>query len=247
MDKRIPPNSHIEIDMELLDDQIKKSSSLFKTNFQRDQSTSNLSMDNKFPTAGKKNSFPFEEKFKQCLNMKEGGNFLFKESNYEEALEKYEDCIKIINGCCPPSNSAAISRKNPTDIGEILPSVQDYGYTPEEIAKLNEISMSCQMNMTICLLKLERYHEAIKSCDSILVVDSENVKTLFRRAQAYRKIANFERAVQDLNKLKSLIFSTTADDNIDNKKIRDLVGKELKDIEQEQENLGARFFKRPLL
>lgn len=40
----------------------------------------------------------------------------------------------------------------------------------------------------LCFLSVKRYREAVRDCDEALVIDSRNIKALYRRAQAHKEL-----------------------------------------------------------
>lgn len=40
----------------------------------------------------------------------------------------------------------------------------------------------------LCFLSVKRYQEAVRDCDEALMIDSCNIKALYRRAQAHKEL-----------------------------------------------------------
>ncbi|KAL8062002.1 hypothetical protein ABFX02_02G119000 [Erythranthe guttata] len=60
----------------------------------------------------------------------------------------------------------------------------------------------CHLNMAACLIKLERYDEAIAQCGIVLVEDESNVKALFRRGKARAVLGQTDAAREDFLKAR---------------------------------------------
>merc|ERR1712151_1405760 len=77
-------------------------------------------------------------------------------------------------------------------------------YKEENKAKAKDIKKACELNKTACYLKLEDYSEAKKSCTTVLKDDSQNVKAVFRKAQAELHLKNFLECIQDCKRVVQL-------------------------------------------
>merc|ERR1712176_1493568 len=60
---------------------------------------------------------------------------------------------------------------------------------------------SCELNMSACHLKLLDFTEAKASCNKILKDDANNVKAMYRRAQAEHGLKNFSECISDCKKV----------------------------------------------
>lgn len=59
-------------------------------------------------------------------------------------------------------------------------------------------------NMSLCQLKNQTYDLAVINCTKCLSIDANNVKALFRRAQARTGLKDYEEAINDFNRALEL-------------------------------------------
>lgn len=114
------------------------------------------------------------EKIEAAAKKKEEGNALFKARKYERASKRYEKAAKFIE--------------------------YDSTFSEEEKKQAQTLKITCNLNNAACKLKLEDYKQAEKLCTKVLELDSNNVKALYRRAQAYIKLVELELAEIDIKK-----------------------------------------------
>ncbi|KAG8347221.1 putative peptidyl-prolyl cis-trans isomerase (cyclophilin-40) [Trypanosoma vivax] len=105
------------------------------------------------------------------------GNNLFKNAEYEYSFEKYEKAVRYVKAV------------NKTSANE---------------SAVNELLMACYNNAAAAALKLKRFSDARNATTHVLEIDDSNVKALFRRATACLESGDTESAVTDLTKAKSL-------------------------------------------
>merc|ERR1712217_671540 len=58
-----------------------------------------------------------------------------------------------------------------------------------------ELKKTCELNKAMCALKLNQYAEARQACSAVLHHDKQNVKALYRLAQAEHGLENFAEAI----------------------------------------------------
>lgn len=115
-----------------------------------------------------------EEKIEAAGKKKEEGNALFKSGKYTRASKRYEKAAKYIE--------------------------YDTSFSEDEKKQSKQLKISCNLNNAACKLKLKDYKEAAKLCTKVLELDSQNVKALYRRVQAYIQLADLELAEADIKK-----------------------------------------------
>merc|ERR1712048_888613 len=119
-----------------------------------------------------------EEKVTYSSERKEMGSKLFRKGRIDLAMERYKKVI---------------------DLFSYIDS-----YKEDNKIKAKDLKKTCQLNRAACQLKIHEYFAAKTSCNDALQEDSQNVKALFRRAQAELGLKNFLECMTDLKKLIEL-------------------------------------------
>ncbi|XP_049931515.1 peptidyl-prolyl cis-trans isomerase FKBP65-like isoform X2 [Nymphaea colorata] len=115
-----------------------------------------------------------EEKIEYAGRRKEEGNAYFKAGKYERASLRFDMAVKYVE------------------------FESTFSEEQKKIGKFFKVT--CSLNNAACKLKLKKYREAAKLCTNVLKLESQNVKALFRRAQAYIETTDFDLAELDLKK-----------------------------------------------
>ncbi|XP_029472498.1 peptidyl-prolyl cis-trans isomerase D [Rhinatrema bivittatum] len=108
-------------------------------------------------------------------DVKNIGNSFFKSQNWEMATKKYNKALRYVE-----------SSKDVTG--------------DDNISKLNPIALSCNLNIAACKLKQSDWRAAIESCEEALELDPSNTKALYRRAQGWQGLKDYDQALEDLKK-----------------------------------------------
>ncbi|GBG79509.1 hypothetical protein CBR_g29656 [Chara braunii] len=114
------------------------------------------------------------EKVETAAKRKEEGNALFKAGKIVRASKKYEKAVKLID--------------------------YDSSFDDEQKKVAKALKIACNLNNAACKLKLKQFNETVKLCSKVLESDSQNVKALYRRAQAYMGADDLDLAEYDLKK-----------------------------------------------
>src|SRR5690606_32047171 len=74
----------------------------------------------------------------------------------------------------------------------------------EKKKEIEELKLICLTNLAASELKLSKYENVIKTCTNALKIDENNMKALYRRAQAFMNLEEFEKSKQDFDKILNL-------------------------------------------
>ncbi|XP_043787813.1 AH receptor-interacting protein isoform X2 [Apis laboriosa] len=122
-----------------------------------------------------------DEKLKSIPDIKEKGNILFKEKNYNAACEMYAKGIGILE--------QLMLGEKPNE---------------EEWLALNQLKTPLLLNYAQCKLIQEEYYAVIEHCTTVLKHNPDNVKALYKRGKAYIGVWNEEEAIKDLTRVVEL-------------------------------------------
>ncbi|XP_043401848.1 peptidyl-prolyl cis-trans isomerase D isoform X4 [Chelonia mydas] len=112
-------------------------------------------------------------------DIKNIGNTFFKTQNWAMATKKYTKGLRYVEA------SKAIVEESNT-------------------AKFNPTALICFLNIAACKLKVSDWQGAIESCCEALAIDPANTKALYRRAQGWQGIRDFDQALADLKKAQEI-------------------------------------------
>lgn len=94
---------------------------------------------------------------------------------------------------------AVLRYKSVTDILNYVEHFED-----EIKGKAKDLRLTCELNKAACYLKLQMFAEAKTACRIVLDEQGQNVKALFRRAQAEIGLKNFGECISDCKKVLQL-------------------------------------------
>lgn len=115
-------------------------------------------------------SLTAEKKIERLVELKEAGSSIFKTGRIRFALGRYEAATRL------------------------------YEHDKNTPAEAKSVLRLCLLNQAMCHLKLDAASKAESACSKVLKEDPENVKALFRRAQALSKMGEFTKALTDLKR-----------------------------------------------
>ncbi|XP_064418029.1 peptidyl-prolyl cis-trans isomerase D isoform X2 [Latimeria chalumnae] len=109
-------------------------------------------------------------------DVKNIGNTFFKSQNWQMAEKKYAKALRYLESC-----------KDEVEDENLL-------------KKLEPVALSCILNSAACKLKLADWQGAIFHCDEVLEINQSNTKALYRRAQGWQGVKEYDKALADLKK-----------------------------------------------
>merc|ERR1712063_143797 len=117
-----------------------------------------------------------EEKVSFGAARKEVGSTLFKHGRIALALERYKKVAEMFS---------------------YVDSMKDETMK----TKAKDLKRLCELNKAACFLKVKEYAEAKKACDLVLKDEPNNVKAMFRKAQAHYEMKDIQDCIRDLKRL----------------------------------------------
>ncbi|BGP07331.1 hypothetical protein JCM10049v2_003162 [Rhodotorula toruloides] len=154
-------------------------------------------------------SWSIRDLLERATSLKAKGNAEFGQGRWQPALETYREAIAELPPAPPKPVSPSLKGKEKAieDDGETGQTEEESVGTDTEQEEVRELRATLSANVAACLLKLERYKEAVTACDSALEEKSEYAKALHRRALANEAIGSWsslEASLVDFNKLATL-------------------------------------------
>jgi len=121
-----------------------------------------------------KESYQLEnhEKIQTAQLKKEEGNNFFKQGKYSLANKRYKKALSYIQ----------------------------YGEIKDDKNEVDQLKVSCHLNIAAILLKNKEYSNVISELKHVLEIEPNNVKALYRRSIALSSTGEFFDALRDLNK-----------------------------------------------
>uniref|UniRef100_A0A3B4GYR6 peptidylprolyl isomerase n=1 Tax=Pundamilia nyererei TaxID=303518 RepID=A0A3B4GYR6_9CICH len=118
-------------------------------------------------------------------DVKNIGNNLFKSQDWKGAVQKYSKAFRYLKVCGEQVEEEAQKKLEPT-------------------------ALSCYLNTAACKLKMQLWQEALDSCNQALELSEGNTKALFRRAQAWQGLKEYNKAMklEPIYKISNLFFFT---------------------------------------
>ncbi|KAI9201976.1 uncharacterized protein BJ171DRAFT_516093 [Polychytrium aggregatum] len=107
---------------------------------------------------------------KEC---KDSGNAFYKSQDWKEAIAAYEHGLRYLD--------------------------TTWTLKPEETVEFNALKLALCSNSAACFLKTKDLFLAVDKCRQALEIDEKNAKAMFRLAQAYCGLAEFDNALKFLN------------------------------------------------
>ncbi|XP_050429915.1 AH receptor-interacting protein [Adelges cooleyi] len=121
------------------------------------------------------------EKLKNVPVLKEEGNEFYKQGMYKEAEDKYMVALGFLEQI----------------MMKLKPQEKEWN-------ELNDIKTPLLLNLAQCKLISKEYYQVIEHCTSILDVNPDNIKALFRRGKANISVWRMDEAREDLRRVTNL-------------------------------------------
>jgi len=153
------------------------------------------------PDAPSESNFTYE-KFDELVGAIEGvkaiGTEQFKLQNYKMALKKYSKAVIYINNFIKKESFEFSGSDSEAEEEMEKSEVTITDVELEKNNKLEKIKLPCLLNSAACKLKLNESQSAVDDLTEVLRIEESNTKALYRRAQAYINMKDYELATDDL-------------------------------------------------
>ncbi|XP_018591505.1 peptidyl-prolyl cis-trans isomerase D [Scleropages formosus] len=150
-------------------------------------------------------------------DVKNIGNNFFKSQNWLAANKKYSKALRYLEVC-----------------GDVVDDDDEENASQK---KLEPVALSCILNIAACKLKLQLWQDAIDSCTQALDLNPSNTKALYRRAQAWQGMKEYDQAMADLKKAQEI---SPADKAIGNEMLK--VKQKVKEEKEREKKTYAKMF-----
>lgn len=145
------------------------------------------------------------DKFQNAISSKKQGNKLYQNEKYGDASEVYKLGIMALESIVLSAYMIDAEREL-IDNSYKTATFNVYKGKNVQPGELYEVLQALRLNYAACKLKMGEYLPVIQQCTEVLVKDSENVKALFRRAQAYGKLGrDLELARRDIESVRNIV------------------------------------------
>ena len=134
-----------------------------------------------------------EDKLEKATALKEEGNERFKSGDYKAAMRLYHHALLHVKGLEKDAS------------GHVLPGMKSRTLTKSQRAKQLQTQLTCYNNLSVCLLKQERWDRVVTYASQALEIQTDGrSKPLYRRGTAYLALGNLDGADADLKQAHSL-------------------------------------------
>ncbi|CAE6968872.1 FKBP65 [Symbiodinium natans] len=124
---------------------------------------------------------------------------LSPEEKMERAASKKDTGTKLFK-----AQRWAMATKNYQAVSDMLSYMAIAELEGEAKSKAENLKLTCNLNSAACLLKLQCFNEAKAACELVLEQQGDNLKALFRRAQAEIGLKNFVECIADCKRVLQL-------------------------------------------
>jgi FK506-binding protein 4/5 len=134
-----------------------------------------------------------------CLEHKNDANELFKRQLIRTAFRRYQKAMNYLIVALQLIDEKLKNLAKLDEIDEERGAVEQDELSSLKTS-LKQTKSQLYANLAICQLKNNNNEMAIVNCTKCLEISRDNVKALFRRAQAHTNLNNFENAILDYTK-----------------------------------------------
>ena len=113
---------------------------------------------------------------KSAFDLKDEGNFYFKQKDYKKAISKYVKVQLYIKPLAPPEISA--SDMDPTL--KMMGGMKQFNLSDEELKACRELQATAYLNMAICHHINKDYEKAIKNGKLSIDYNNKVIKAHYR-------------------------------------------------------------------
>ncbi|XP_065662257.1 tetratricopeptide repeat protein 9C isoform X3 [Hydra vulgaris] len=147
------------------------------------------------------NPMKIKELLLKAQNEKESGNEFYKHGNIRSAIKKYHYCLMYLKDIEKPSPLSKLTGEPHEELSQ------------KSLKDINNLRCTCYNNLSVCLAKKQQYDKVIEYTTKVLLLDSDNLKALFRRGQAYMNKTDFDKAEKDFKRIKIINEKETCADD----------------------------------
>lgn len=104
----------------------------------------------------------------------------YAQSRFDRACRKYEEALSIwryFEATDPKWQEQGID-------DDKLVEEDFHGDTPDQKVQVNQMKISCYMNIATCNIKTKNFDIAAKACNEVLSLDGNNIQAFYRRAKS---------------------------------------------------------------
>jgi len=123
-----------------------------------------------------------DQRLAEAKDLKTRGTAAFKSSEWKAAEEAYSSASKLLE------HDLVMDASRPSRTRE----------DEERMKETRDVALSCRLNASMCALKLEEWATAERLCDSVLSLDKQSAKALYRRGVARMAQSYPTEALDDL-------------------------------------------------
>jgi len=134
-----------------------------------------------------------KDKLKRTHTTKDTGDTLFKDGEYEKAIDKYSTCLKIDGEDLPP---------------EMTDTAAEAGNGG---GKLHSV-LHC--NRAASFMQINKYEEALKDCEAALRIHPNYMKAILRRSRCYWRLKRYDESVASFEEYFKLAEDAKATDEV---------------------------------